>query len=276
MPAKTREDLVWDIGTATYTVGTDRPTDVLVEWRSAKPVTAQFAIEQQDITRRRDAIIQLLHRTSTMAGAGDYRVLDTLGYVEFIGREDGRPVELAGFVSRYPSWADDQRRPVTLLSLLTKSFEADEPAAIPGLATRFGIARDIASAFYQLQCSNWLHRNLSSHQILFFYDRDQGAGELAEGPPRLDRPYLVGFQYSRPDDNPRPVEKDTDADSIRSRGNFSEGIDAGDRFPNIYLPSQFSTPEQRRYRRSDGWFSHCPLLPLAALLLSRHEINSCE
>ncbi|KAK4152787.1 hypothetical protein C8A00DRAFT_34510 [Chaetomidium leptoderma] len=148
-----------------------------------------------------------------MADAGDYRLLDCLGYVETKGRNDDEETDV-------------------------DCFDTCSLSAIPSLRTRFSLARQLANALYQLQCSNWLHRNLSSHQTVFFRDRDSGA-------LRLDAPYLIGFQYSRPDDNKRRPMK------VIS----SEGISRDTDCPELYLPAEFSTAEPRRYRRSDDVYS---------------------
>ena len=95
----------------------------------------------------------------------------------------------------------------------------------------------------------WLHRNLSSHQVVFFHDK--GTGGL-----RLDEPYLIGFQYSRPDDN------------LRGKGDHfgtSEGIDRNKNLPELYLPPELSKKKQRRYRRSDDVYSMGIILFEAAL-----------
>ncbi|KAK4245486.1 prion-inhibition and propagation-domain-containing protein [Corynascus novoguineensis] len=210
-----------------------------VEWRSAQPTTVRFAIELSDLERRRDAIAQLLHRTSTMTGAGDYRVLDCLGYIHTRGRvDDEQDTAVLGFVSLFPEWADEQGEPVTLHSLLQASFDSEKLGTIPSLGTRFLLAQRLANALYQLQCSNWLHRNLSSHQVVFFRDKHGGA-------LRFDEPYLIGFQYSRPDDNKRGMAMNP----------FSEGFRHNEEFPELYLPAEFSSGVLRRYKRSDDVYS---------------------
>ncbi|KAK4042838.1 prion-inhibition and propagation-domain-containing protein [Parachaetomium inaequale] len=238
VPVKAKEDLHWPVGIATYTTGAEPARRVMVEWRSAHPSTPRFLIEQSELVRRRDAIAQLLHKTSTMADAGDYRLLDCLGYVETTGGSDGQDTNVVGFVSLFPDWADEEGEPVTLHSLLQSSFDSDKTGTIPSLRTRFSLARDVANALYQLQCSNWVHRNLSSHQVVFFRDKNSGA-------LRLERPYLIGFQYSRPDDNTRGQALNV----------FSEGFSHNGDFPELYLPAEFSGAGLRRYKRSDDVYS---------------------
>ena len=123
--------------------------------------------------------------------------------------------------------------------LLSDAVNSQDVGVIPSLRTRFKLARYLANALYQLQCSNWLHRNLSSHQVVFFHDKE--AGSLL-----LDQPYLIGFQYSRPDDNIR-IEKE--------KFEFSEGIDRNENLPELYLSPIFSRRQQRWYRRSNDVYS---------------------
>ncbi|KAL2200603.1 prion-inhibition and propagation-domain-containing protein [Corynascus similis CBS 632.67] len=238
-PIKHKDEVQWPVSIATYTNGVEPARRVMVEWRSAQPTTVRFAIELSDLERRRDAIAQLLHRTSTMTGAGDYRVLDCLGYINARGRvDDEQDTAVVGFVSLFPEWADEQGEPVTLHSLLRASFDSEKPGTIPSLGTRFRLAQRLANALYQLQCSNWLHRNLSSHQVVFFRDKHGGA-------LRFDEPYLIGFQYSRPDDNKRGMAMNP----------FSEGFRHNGEFPELYLPAEFSSGVLRRYKRSDDVYS---------------------
>jgi hypothetical protein len=233
-PKHAAKDILWPIGHSSYSIrGTKVP--VIIEWRLPTPISPGFHIESEELVQRRNLIVQLLHETSILAGARDYRVLDCLGYIEAKGREDQQSVEVIGFISRIPEWA--QPSLVTLHTLLRTAFERDEPGGIPPLGVRFTLAKFIANAIYQLQCSHWLHRNLSSHQVVFFNNAN---GELC-----LNEPYLIGLQYSRPDDNPKDVG-----------GRPSEGKKANWNELGLYLHPDFSdTSRGRRYRRSDDVYS---------------------
>jgi hypothetical protein len=233
---KTQEDSNWPVDVATYTSSALGSRQVIVEWRSAQAGTDRWAIGQSELARRREAVVQLLHKTSTMADAEDYRLLDCLGYIEGgVRKRMGSMTDVVGFISLVPDWA----KPVRLHSLLS-SPESRNPSPKPSLRTRFRLAQQLANALYQLQCSNWLHRNLSSHQVVFF--RDKTTFKL-----RLDQPYLIGFQYSRSDDN----KKD------RSLPQISEGMDRrlNRESQKPYLPQEFSEAAPRRYRRSDDVYS---------------------
>ena len=242
IPHKAKLDHLWPVDTATYLQDNHPPVTVLLEWRSRKPSAPRFAQDTGFIDKRRDHVVGLLQKTSRMTGAGDYRILDCIGYLESEGREDGQKASTIGFISRYPAWADGQKSPVTMHSLITDAFNSQDIGVIPSLRTRFNLARYLANALYQLQCSNWLHRNLSSHQIVFFHDKK--TGHLL-----LDQPYLIGFQYSRPDDNVRTGQED--------EYTATEGFVRNENLPELYLPPILSEPQKfkRRYRRSDDVYS---------------------
>jgi hypothetical protein len=126
---------------------------------------------------------------------------------------------------------------VKLQELLSISFASDETGTIPGLRERFALARTVATALYQLQYSQWLHRTLSSHNVVFFLDR-------ATGRPRIEMPFVVGLQYSRPDDQPREA----------GRQPFSEGALEVPPALALYLQPDLSNDEsrQRKRRRYQG------------------------
>ncbi|KAL2158943.1 hypothetical protein VTH06DRAFT_2973 [Thermothelomyces fergusii] len=230
VPVKAKNAAHWPVSIATYSTGAEPARRVMVEWRITGLAPSRFADESSELERRRDAIAQLLHEISTMADAADYRVLDCLGHFN-----ETRSMfnHMVGFISLFPEWADEQAEPITLHSLLQASFDSEKAGTVPGLGVRFGLARRLATALYQLQCSNWLHRNLSSHQVVFFRDRD--GGKL-----RLDEPFLIGFQYSRPDDNKMGgVTKESEVFY-----HIAESLE-------LYLPADISSGVKRRYRRSD-------------------------
>jgi hypothetical protein len=273
-----REDSEWPVNVATYTTRAQGPRQVIVEWRSAQAGTDRGVIEQSDLARRRDAIVQLLHKTSTMADAEDYRLLDCLGYIKGWATDPTWTItDTIGLISLVPDWAEGGAEPVRLHSLLETPirndpfpglgfwhtlltpYESKDPFPKPSLRTRFRLAQQLANALYQLQCSNWLHRNLSSQQVVFF--RDKITGEL-----RLDQPYLIGFQYSRSDDN-----------NVGGRSTqLSEGMDTrlNRESQKPYLPQDFTAAGPRRYRRSDDVYSMGVMLFEIATWERAHRVIS--
>ncbi len=132
-----------------------------------------------------------LHRTSITDA--DFRVLDCIGYTTAAGHTpDGSTHDLVGYVYRYPDFASPKQLPVSLRELLGQAYYSDDPS-VPSLEERFGLARNLAIALYQLQCAGWVHRKISSYNVIFFTDGVTGQLDLGH-------PFLVGWQYSRPDD----------------------------------------------------------------------------
>lgn len=242
VPRNSSREVIWPVSEGQYQFYQGSYGPVVVEWRLPDPLSLATDISTEELVQRRSMVVDLLHQTSKLAAA-DYHVLDCFGWFESTGQtNDGKSCKLVGFASKIPSWADVGRKPVTLNELLTTAFASDEPGGAPSLRTRFQLARDIAEAVYQLQCSRWLHRMLSSHQILFFYDEQ--TTEL-----RYDSPYLIGLQYSRPDDQKEPKQSGRPA-QMRSEGMAKNLGSLG-----IYLHPELLEHRGRRYRRSDDLYS---------------------
>ncbi|KIW94566.1 uncharacterized protein Z519_04542 [Cladophialophora bantiana CBS 173.52] len=167
------------------------PIVVLIEWRLQAAETSRSQLSKEELSARREHVVSLLHRTAV--ADEDFRVLDCLGYTLSAGyTPDGKRMPLVGFVYRYPSTATTNILPITLRTLLDEAYNSDN-GATPSLEKRMQLAQSLAIALYQLQCAGWIHRKLSSYNILFF--RNRTTGELD-----ISRPFVSGWQYSRPDD----------------------------------------------------------------------------
>lgn len=164
---------------------------VLIEWRLAAAEMHHSELSPEDLLLRRHHIAHLLHRTFDTDA--DFRILDCIGYTTTTGHTpEGGSHELVGFVYRISEFASTVSLPVTLKDLLSEAYASENPK-VPSLNQRFKLSQSLATALYQLQCAGWVHRKISSYNIIFF--RDQGTGEVD-----LSHPFLVGWQYSRPDD----------------------------------------------------------------------------
>ncbi len=103
-PQNTSSKVIWPLGSGTWHPGADEvPVKVIVEWRHPYPGSPEVSIKKGELVKRRDLIIQLLHSTSNLAGAKNYRVLDCFGYMKRSGNWEERLVPLIGFVSRIPT-----------------------------------------------------------------------------------------------------------------------------------------------------------------------------
>ena len=61
----------------------------------------------------------------------------------------------------------------------------------PDLAQKFGLAKILTTAVYNYHASGWLHRNISSNNVLFFMKTD------ARRDLDLATPHVIGFHHSR-------------------------------------------------------------------------------
>ncbi len=222
-------------------------TPVMVEWRPTGAQSSQSIMTDEELARRRDHVARLLARTSEIDSGDDYRVLNCLGYILHVGHCDGDEEALVGYVYHFPPWASTSSVPVSLFELLTTSYNSTSTLDVPALDERFVLARTLAGAVYQLQCSQWLHRKLGNRNILFF-------GDAASGSVALARPFIAGFQYSRPDDQ-------------YYRGQRSEGINKGPSLADSIKNQDFAyiTPSHfdrrgRRFKRSDDVYTFGVLL----------------
>jgi hypothetical protein len=210
---------------------------VLVEWRPLAHESNASELTAKDLKDRRDHIARLLHRTSVTDT--DFRVLDCLGYTATSGHTpDGSAHELVGYVYRYPNFASPKSLPVSLRDLLGQAYDSDDPK-VPSLDERFKLARNLAIALYQLQCAGWVHRKISSYNVIFF--RNRANDELD-----LSQPFLMGWQYSRPDDQRRLYPSERHSSGI---GDLDMYVHR-DRTINSFLAGKFP-----RFRKSYDIYS---------------------
>jgi hypothetical protein len=97
------------------------------------------------------------------------------------------------FLYQLPEESCRTAQPRTLLEYLSSSYK-------PSLTARIQLARELAHSLFQFQASNWMHKNFSSRNIIFF-------PRSSTSPRSLENPYIVGFAYSRPDEGDQPSFK---------------------------------------------------------------------
>jgi len=122
----------------------------------------------------------------------------------------------------------DPLRPVALRSVFRELRERHKR---PLLGDRFRLAHRIADALSQCHKVGWLHKNISSYNILFFVEPESTITDA------LGSPYIVGFNHSRPDD---PTE-------------FTEGLPEDPSQLDYLHPDYLQQP--KRYRVEFDYFS---------------------
>jgi serine/threonine protein kinase len=132
--------------------------------------------DPQKISSRLREIANLL---SVSAKAGSFNVLRCCGYYH-------KPYEIrSGLLYELPSVEKvDLERIVTLREMLRNRTDTW------CLGDRFILARGLANAVFELHSVSWLHRNITTSNIIFFH-RGEGATVDAESF------YFVGFAQSR-------------------------------------------------------------------------------
>ncbi|KAF6840357.1 hypothetical protein CMUS01_03954 [Colletotrichum musicola] len=180
---------------------------VLVEWVEYDPSDPE---ERFLHLRRLDDLTRMMHSASDRHP--DLHTTDCVGYTD--DKEHAR----YGLVYKCP------RLPLSpapeSAAEETKGTEAATPAAAtshstlftlisspdlktPDLDDRVALASTLACALWSLHSLDWLHKSLCSANILFFPSavsaaatRDTASAAVV---PDVSRPYLVGFDASRPD-----------------------------------------------------------------------------
>ena len=65
----------------------------------------------------------------------------------------------------------------------------------PDLGQKFRLAKTLVSSVHSFHTSGWLHKNISSSNVIFFLDSSTKLAEVD-----ITHPYVIGFHHSRRDD----------------------------------------------------------------------------
>lgn len=168
-------------------VATFQRETVLVDWRCCR-----------DDTWRKENPIAFRQRTENLTrilnsdlGSLNLSVLHCVGYID-------RNTTVTGYAFRLPPEANSKQKPLTLHHLLTN---VTKPSDIPDLGERFEVAKALVSTVFEFHNMGWMHKNVQSKNILFW----PKPGTQDE--PNLSKPYLVGFDISRPNQPGEVSEK---------------------------------------------------------------------
>ena len=155
---------------------------VFVEWRSYDETIVHEELQMALDARREQICCLFRHETNQ----DSHYIMQCLGYILL-------NETIMGLVFRPPKSSSGS--PTSLNEMLRESFESASALA-PDLEIRVALAKKLSTALYQLQVSGWLHRRISSHNVVFF------PLERADGEASFDltRPFLTGYQTARFDD----------------------------------------------------------------------------
>ncbi|KAL8367413.1 hypothetical protein RB599_003344 [Gaeumannomyces hyphopodioides] len=165
--------------------------EMTIEAKHAKP-------KHSDRLFKRLKNILVLSATDTLP---DFRALSCSGIYFDMDKE------LIGITYKYPtgvSSSDSSTRVASLAQLLSEQpHTVDyERNLVVGLDDRVRLARDLALAVSNFHHIDWMHKNLSSHTVLFFLDATPPSGAPTSPRPlprrlALSAPALIGFSHSR-------------------------------------------------------------------------------
>ncbi|RBQ99950.1 hypothetical protein FVER53590_12516 [Fusarium verticillioides] len=179
-----------------------------------------------------------------------FRTLDCLGLFhepsrgafgllfEFPPYSSNPPIALTGTLTGHGNGAplggtvtlDNRNKPVVMT--LRDRLQKDNPTsthsraatAAPDLDDKFKLAATLATSLFELHTVGWLHKSLTSSNIVFFpsftllpdsFGKDTDVTEhgWAANSQSIREPYLVGFNHSRPDDPTTFTSGLTDSES---------------------------------------------------------------
>lgn len=161
---------------------------VWVEWKECDLQFSDNGNNGPDprVLRRLKALVALLRENKTTE---QFKAPHCVGYFLQLAEE-----HRIGLVFENPPGVDQNARPVSLLELIQ-----DSSRPMASLTARVGLARAIAECIERLHAVNWLHKGIRSNNILFFRGTQSDYD--------LSRPYLSGFDYSRPAQHEDMTEK---------------------------------------------------------------------
>lgn len=162
----------------------DQTQQVLVEWRYYECVSADKLVNHE-LFIRAEAIADLLSQEKPE----EFRALDCRGFFH-------EPARLAfGIVYRFPKWTElekEKMKPVSLRDLIAQTTRLLKRQ--PHLEDKYKLAHTLARSVLEFHLIGWLHKRLMSSNIAFF------ATTKRLEDPWFQKPYIVGFNHSRPDE----------------------------------------------------------------------------
>ncbi|KAM5370954.1 hypothetical protein ACJZ2D_008267 [Fusarium nematophilum] len=159
-----------------------KPTDaswhrVWIEWKITQPDMPMSDHDRRRTLSRFEALVELLREDNVQ----QFRTMRCLGYY---AEEQSAAEPRYGFVFENPVGIDPALKPISLLDLIYDM-------RMPSLTVRVKLMRTLAEFLEKLHAVNWLHKGLRSQSIIFFQEYS--------GDVDLTKPYLSGFDYSRPE-----------------------------------------------------------------------------
>ena len=163
---------------------------VLIEYKDYRAPEATSAEATQTSVQ---PLAQQLARLLASTGEHDMSTLPFKGILE------EQPQQRYAFVFDYPKNTNNTFAPMSLFSMV----QLNDFDIRLDLEQRFNVAQILSCTLGAFHADGWVHKSMRSESITFFYR--QGNKSLI-----VDSPYLVNFEFSRPETEVTRLEPDDD------------------------------------------------------------------
>ncbi|KAE8354536.1 kinase-like domain-containing protein [Aspergillus coremiiformis] len=156
---------------------------MLVEWErlgETKIYLVEKMVYEISWTNREKT---LLHRINALATMLNSEMPPSLRKLKCVSFYHNQPSHYFGLIYAFPSSTES----LTLRHLIESTKKS--PAHL--LGDVFALARTLTTCLREVHKVNWLHKNISSNNIIFFRDKTGVS---------MGSPYLIGFNHSRPNE----------------------------------------------------------------------------
>lgn len=170
-------------GNSTFRAVDGSEKQILIEWLEYEPTWADHTDELiqrvQDITSFR-APSSASHAFPVLASAGYYHKMEkrSFGIVYYFPPRQPKP-SLS---------IPNMEEPRNLRDIISR---INSRTRRPSLDHVFGTALKLVNVVLTMHKASWLHKNISSYNIIYFPDRFKSTAEA------MTEPYFIGFSYSR-------------------------------------------------------------------------------
>lgn len=163
---------------------------VIVDWRCCQDDSWRRT-HPKAFRRRTENLTRILNSDLEPLGLS---ILHCVGYLD-------QSRNVTGYAFRLPSGAQPGQEPFTLYDLLKRVERPNQPKEFPDLGERFELAKALVTTVFNIHNIGWVHKNIQPKNILFWPKLD------AREEPDLSKPYLMGFDISRPNQPGEVSEK---------------------------------------------------------------------
>lgn len=163
---------------------------VIVDWRCCQDDTWRRT-HPRAFRRRTENLTRILNSDLKPLSLS---ILHCVGYLD-------QSRNVTGYAFRLPAGAQPGQEPFTLYDLLKRVERPNQPKDIPDLGERFELAKALVTTVFNIHNIGWVHKNIQPKNILFWPKPD--AMDEAD----LSKPYLMGFDISRPNQPEEVSEK---------------------------------------------------------------------